>query len=338
MYHNEPGLYDLYKADTGAIRFKVRYPMNIGFAAFTLTSKKDLNKDLYRVSFGPTFRFMDITQDGIEESRIFNLTEPIGSEFKEFWLTWHNSVICLGIAGQTEPILTYPNGRIMTMNIGFIKFFLKSEMDQRYTVEWICEASPVILGPPKEKSIAGGKLHWVSLAENNGILPDDALIGGFQEEPLYIIRANHNGSLCPGKYLRSQNCGYIPWGGREFVKQNNDCEVLCGYNAKWIKTKENCIPENSLIAGYSEVRREPLYVARAMVNYVAWDKVNSHLIVGKVHTIYSTCYLPIFGKEIEAYEYEILVSGDTNPRGILNLKRKEPTERNSVQRRQRYIF
>ncbi|KAI5639727.1 hypothetical protein NE865_07804 [Phthorimaea operculella] len=328
MYQNEPGVYELYKADTGAIKFKVRYPRIVGYAVFALTSKQGPKKDLYRVFFGPTYRFIDITQDGIEESRIFNLTEPIGSEFKEFWLTWHSSTICLGIAGQSEPILTYHNSRIMTMNIGYIKFYLKCGMNERLTSEWICEASPVILRPPKEKAIAGGKLHWVSLAENNEILPHDSLIGGFQSEPLYIIRASHNGSLCPGKYLRSQNCGYVPWGGREFAKRSNLCEVLCGYNAKWIKTKGNCIPENAFVAGYSEVRREPLYVARAMVN--------NHLLVGKVHVIYSTCYLPNYGKEIEVGEYEILVSGDTNPRGILNLKRKECTERNTVQRRQRY--
>lgn len=85
----------------------------------------------------------------------------------------------------------------------------------------------------------------------------------------------------------------------------------------WMKCKENYIPENAFIAGTSEVGNEYLYVGRAMID--------SDLIVGKVHMLYKTCYLPYKGVEQERYTYEILVRADVkehaltkNPKCTLN--------------------
>lgn len=77
-------------------------------------------------------------------------------------------------------------------------------------------AGPV-LTPFSCRKVEGGQLRWVKMTEG-GTLPEDALIGGFENEPLYIARAMHNRSLCPGKYVRSKNKAYVPWGNSEHEK------------------------------------------------------------------------------------------------------------------------
>lgn len=85
-------------------------------------------------------------------------------------------------------------------------------------------------------------------------------------------------------------------------------QILCGYNAKWVKTLSNNIPENAFVGGFSELRKEPLYIGRAMIE--------GSLITGKVHVNYSTCYLPYKGREVEVSRYEILVDFSVPPRAI----------------------
>lgn len=72
---------------------------------------------------------------------------------------------------------------------------------------------------PKIKSVTGGELQWLHVDNQ---LPDGALIGGFENETLYIIRAPHQGSLTPGKFVPSQGTAYISWGGNEHEKENFD--------------------------------------------------------------------------------------------------------------------
>lgn len=76
-------------------------------------------------------------------------------------------------------------------------------------------------------------------------------------------------------------------------------QILCGFNAEWIKTKCNHIPTNAFIGGYSEVLNEPLYIGRAMYD--------GKLLIGKVHVRFDLCYLPYRGREVEMSSYEILV-------------------------------
>ncbi|KAJ8736541.1 hypothetical protein PYW08_007197 [Mythimna loreyi] len=129
------------------------------------------------------------------------------------------------------------------------------------------------------------------------------MIGGFENEHIYVARAYHNGSLCPGKYVKSTGKAYVPWGGNEHCKE--DFEILCGFNAKWVKTSSNYIPHNAIVGGRTggyEIRGEPLYIGRAIID--------GRLICGKAYTRYNLCYLPYKGKEIEVPSYEILVSPD----------------------------
>lgn len=70
---------------------------------------------------------------------------------------------------------------------------------------------PPIFREPSLKTIFDGKLKWV---EGDTQLPNDAVIGGFDNENLYIIRAKHRGSLTPGVFVPAEGCGFIPWGGQ----------------------------------------------------------------------------------------------------------------------------
>lgn len=58
----------------------------------------------------------------------------------------------------------------------------------------------------------------------NEQLPDGSLIGGYENEFLYIIRSPHRGSLTPGKFVPSLGIGYVSWGGMAHVK--NEFEVI----------------------------------------------------------------------------------------------------------------
>ncbi|KPJ09372.1 hypothetical protein RR48_08823, partial [Papilio machaon] len=163
---------------------------------------------------------------------------------------------------------------------------------------------PEIVYLPRCIEIRDSKLHWRSLDGDK--LPANAIIGGFQNDPIYIARAKHRGSLCPGKYIHSQRCAYIAWGFSEHRKDK--FEILCGLNVRWVKCKGKNIPENAFIGGTSEVNNEPLYIGRA--------KYGSDLICGKVHLLYGTCYLPYNGSELEYKSYEILVIPDIPSRSI----------------------
>lgn len=77
-------------------------------------------------------------------------------------------------------------------------------------------------------------------------------------------------------------------------------QILCGFDAEWVKTEGDKIPNNAFVAGYSEVRNGPLYIGRAMHD--------GNLLIGKVHTLYKQCYLPYKNKEIGVSSYEILVT------------------------------
>lgn len=79
---------------------------------------------------------------------------------------------------------------------------------------------PPKLEKPCLKKVVGGEMKWVKAGEQ---LPPGALIGGYENEILYIIRAQHRGSLTPGKFIPSQGMGFIPWGGDN--NETSDFEV-----------------------------------------------------------------------------------------------------------------
>lgn len=53
---------------------------------------------------------------------------------------------------------------------------------------------------------------------SGGEIPPGGVIGGNDDEDLYIGRANHEGALIPGKIKPSHGVCYIAWGGKEHSK------------------------------------------------------------------------------------------------------------------------
>lgn len=69
-----------------------------------------------------------------------------------------------------------------------------------------------------------GPAQWV--ATKGGEIPPNAIPAGFDNEQLYVGRANHEGAILPGKVVPSHGVCYVPWGGAEHgipeYEVNND--------------------------------------------------------------------------------------------------------------------
>ncbi|XP_038207781.1 uncharacterized protein LOC119829382 [Zerene cesonia] len=304
--------YKLYKSDSGGIKFQLHPNVNLTHheenPAIYLISKNCPHEDLYEILLNYVTRTAYITT--LEKvttslplpSHVIDTNEPL-----HLWITWHDQEISMGVMNE-KPFFVYPRnitgGKAAESFIGYIKF------KTTYKIDWRVEESPRMFKSlvNSNPDIVDGKLHWVGIENNQ--LPLDAFIGGFEGNPLYVARAMYAGSLCPGKYVPSLGRAFVAWGGQAHEKRN--FQILCGYNAKWVKCQNNDIPENAFVAGTSEVRNEPLYIGRAMID--------GNLVVGKVHMLYKTCYLPYKGEEVEKYEYEILVDMSLKPRGYPCIK------------------
>ncbi|XP_050343955.1 uncharacterized protein LOC126769303 [Nymphalis io] len=305
--------YQLHRANSGLIQFEMIYTRGNNDPAsplITLISKECPHNEVYSINLNYYSGkiCLKISQKDIN-IQMPRFLIPIRSQ--EFWLSWYNNELCMGLKNES-PFLVHPdnsNGK----SIGFIKLQVSTKID------WVIKSPPVAIRPLKYKHIEGGTLHWAKISNNK--LPPGALIGGYENEPIYIARAKHNGSLCPGKYVPSQQSAYISWGFQEHKKQ--DFEILCGYNAIWMKCKENYVPENAFVAGNSEVYGEHLYIGRAMID--------TDLVVGKVHMLYKTCYLPYKGSEVERQTYEMLVKGDMAERGVMCINKCQMNPMKAIQ-------
>lgn len=143
---------------------------------------------------------------------------------------------------------------------------------------------------------AAGGTCWV--AASGGSVPPRAFPGGEDNgEPLYIIRANFQGGLIPGKLVPSHGTGYVAWGGNE--NPVSEYEVLCDFRGTWVGCQGGNVPQNAVTAGQSE-DGEPLYIGRVVHE--------GSLTVGKVQPSHAVCYIPYGGQEMGFPEYEILVS------------------------------
>lgn len=73
---------------------------------------------------------------------------------------------------------------------------------------------------PVVKKVKGGKPRWVKFDNK---LPEDSIIGGYENEVLYIMRAMHETALTPGKFVPSTGKGYVAWG--MYAHEKSECEV-----------------------------------------------------------------------------------------------------------------
>ncbi|XP_052739357.1 uncharacterized protein LOC112053233 isoform X4 [Bicyclus anynana] len=158
---------------------------------------------------------------------------------------------------------------------------------------WVNRSVPPKLEKLQPKKVQGG-LEWVKGGDS---LPNGALIGGYEKEMLYVIRAKHHAiTLAPGKFVPSLGLAIMSWGGEAHIK--SDFEVLCGYNCIWVPTIGDILPVGAVVAGYAG--QEPLYVGRVVKS--------GHLLLGKVLMSHKVCYFPYKDREFSKQEYEILVN------------------------------
>ncbi|XP_028164312.1 uncharacterized protein LOC114355576 [Ostrinia furnacalis] len=281
-----------YRMSAGAILFDVKAA---GSAAIGLAKKPGDLVDVW-VVIGH-FRTWIKKEEGGSKSVITPNILSNG-EYRRFWLSWRNGCIQLGQNDDSIPIITH----VHHLDLSYVTFASGERgMADRTPVYWRFELPPV-LEKPRMKSVTGGGLVWVH-ADNQ--LPDGALIGGYEKEMLYIIRAAHRGSLTPGKFVPSQGTGYISWGGESHGK--NIFEVLCGFDCTWVPSFEDRIPVGAVEGGCSEgPDRETLYVGRALYS--------GQIIPGKVQPSHKCCYIAYGDREVAQKKFEILVSADINAR------------------------
>ncbi|XP_045781185.1 uncharacterized protein LOC123878130 isoform X1 [Maniola jurtina] len=211
-----------------------------------------------------------------------------GREYNKFWISWHKARLQFGRTSDGIPLISK---RMLVQDIQYVTFTIFGD---RGHLQWKIYLPPK-LEKPILKNVTGGELKWVE-AEQNGKLPHGALIGGYENEILYIIRAKHERSLVPGKYVPSHGLGYISWIN---MPEKKKFEVLCGYNCIWVPTCNKGIPLGAVEGGYDGYNRETLYVGRALIE--------DNLIPGKVQTSQVACVVPYKMADVPKYEYEILV-------------------------------
>ncbi|CAB3239750.1 unnamed protein product [Arctia plantaginis] len=284
-----------YKITSSAINFEIKA---MGNAVIGLAKKVGPECD-YLIVLGDNRRSWIKKYHGRHSREKADTPNILSNEeYRRFWVSWYGEAIRLGGDGHTNPIVSYNN--YPTLDIKYVTFFVLNH-DYQYPVHWKVELPPIIQKPVL-KPLTDGELHWVPIDANTHVLPDGVLIGGYEKENLYIIRAKHRGSLTPGKFVPAEGTAYISWGGDAHTK--SVFEVLCGFNCMWVPCSKDKIPVGAIVGGYSEnIEHEKLYVGRA--------KYLNYIIPGKVQPSHKVCYIAYDGKEIGVDNYEILVHPET---------------------------
>lgn len=75
-------------------------------------------------------------------------------------------------------------------------------------------------GYPSNVPVGGAGAAPVWVDASGGQVPPGAVQGGqdVSGEPLFVVRAAHEGAMIPGKLASSHGCAYVPWGGKEHGK------------------------------------------------------------------------------------------------------------------------
>ncbi|RVE54469.1 hypothetical protein evm_000954 [Chilo suppressalis] len=272
---------ELLPVNSGAIRFKIKG----NFCTLWLVSSGKPYRDIYEIRLCSPESFVTCCKTSI--NKCFHTEDILSSDsFKHLWISWYNNRVCVGNRELVSFIEFPAQDKENHNQIGYIQFN-KSGFNR---VEWKIEVSPhSTVMPLQTKQIKGGKLHWVHVQNTNDKLPPDALIGGFDNEPTYIIRAYHHGVLSLGRFIPSERFAIIPWGVRVYAK--SEFEILCGYDAIWVQTTSKNIPENAFVVGPG-IARKQMYIGRAMKD--------GNLITGKVYAHNKKCSLPFKNQEIIA--------------------------------------
>lgn len=144
-------------------------------------------------------------------------------------------------------------------------------------------------------------LRWES--HSNGNIPRDAVSGGWDaqgNEPLFVGRATHNGTLCVGKVHRSHGCCYVPFGDKEYSYRNYEVLVNPGncVHLEWEHCRQGSVANNA-VEGGKNPEGESYFIGR-----------HSHkgdTLCGKIHTRHQCLYVSYGGGSVKKPEYECLV-------------------------------
>lgn len=217
------------------------------------------------------------------------------SEFRSFWLTFYDQVIALGLNDDSTPLLVWQDPNMFDAT----HFGIRTSWGATGT--WRIEDDWFGWKPPQQSAEIGwnvggmtGEGTWVASA--GGQIPPNAVQGGFDNEQLYIGRANFSSQLIPGKVHPSHGVCYVAYGGAEHAIP--EYEVLCDCRGTWLPTSGDNIPPTAIVGGKAD-NEEPLYIGRA--------KHNDTITVGKVQKSHGVCYIPYGGEELGKPDYEILV-------------------------------
>ncbi|XP_013149605.1 PREDICTED: uncharacterized protein LOC106111941 [Papilio polytes] len=274
-----------YEITSGAVAFSVRAARNI---VIGLSKKVIRTCDYWIVLSNDPHSFIKKGNEHRVKVRTPGVLSP--ENYTKFWITWYGNFIRLGQGDDPNPLITCPN---KVPGLRYITLDVKSRRE-RTPVHWKVELPPIIRSH-KLKRLEAPKPFWY---DPKLYMPYGAYIGGFEDEPVYIAKAYHNGSMVPGKYVRSDNVCYVPWGGAAHAKE--EFQILCGYNLIWISSYSDHVPVNAVPSGYSEDDvPERLYIGRA--------RHDGHIIPGKVQPSHRVCYIAYKDKEIAKTHYQILV-------------------------------
>lgn len=279
--------YQFYPASNGVVNFKVRAAND---AHVALTSGPMESEPMLEVFIGGWKNTKSVIRKNRAKPDVCEVDTPDilnAGEFRGFWIKWIDNVITVGMEGAAAAFLSYENPDAYDIN------FVGVCTGWGATGSWIIEQQedkPVVAA-----LVSAGAACWVPA--QNGEVPQNAVVGGADGEDMYVIRAQHEGAIIPGKLLASHGVAYVAWGGVENPK--TEYEVLCDGTGTFVPVSGGEVPPNAIPAGESE-DGEPLFIGR-----VSHEGTNT---VGKVQQSHGVCYIPFGGQELAFSEYEVYVS------------------------------
>ena len=314
--------YTFFPNDCGYVRFKVRAPNDAHIALTTTAAEHDPMYEIFIGGWGNQRSVIRKNRTKPDRAEVPTPNILNAGEFRSFWVRWDNSTISCGCENNAQPFISWSDPeRIPIRYVGVCTGWGASG-------SWIINQGAPLPGyaapggypgapqpqfgapgfqnpgyaPPQPQQQfgnygnPGGAHQWVNAS--GGSVPPNAFVGGNDSngEPLYVIRANFQGALIPGKLAPSHGNGYVAWGGNENAV--HQYEVLCNFNGRWVPCSPANIPPNAIVGGQSE-SGEPLYVGRA--------HHQGSITIGKVQRSHNCCYISYGGQEISHQQFEVLI-------------------------------
>ncbi|XP_011504091.1 PREDICTED: C3 and PZP-like alpha-2-macroglobulin domain-containing protein 8 isoform X2 [Ceratosolen solmsi marchali] len=281
--------YRFYPVNGRQIQFRIKAPND---AHIALTTGPNESDPMWEVFIGGWNNSKSVVRKNRTKPDVIEVNTPnilSADELRGFWIRWNDGEITVGMEGEQSSFLSYTDPEPFEItHFGVCTGWGASG-------EWLIEDATVAAPTPSAPDDQLSSIIWSDV--KGGVLPPGAVVGGEDDEPLYIGRANHEGALLPGKVKFSHGVCYVAWGGLEHTK--TEYQVLCNCSPMWMPVSGNNIPPNALPAGQTE-DGEPLFVGR--INH------QNTLTLGKVHPSHGCLYIPFGGEEIPFNDYEILIN------------------------------